>query len=233
LVDDEADFRAQSGRMLSLVLEERGECAKVAKFESAAELLAACVREPFDLYFLDIIMPGMNGIELAHRLRETQPYAPIVFFTTSRDFALEAYSVRAADYVVKPIEHGEFARAIDHAVRLLALVQPQELALRTDEGYVKVAARNIIDAESGGRYQVVRLLDGRSLVLHQSMEELWALLGDGGSFFRIGRQNIVNLAHMTDFCDRVMTMSGGKRISVPRRSLAEVRQAVLRFFNGR
>jgi len=57
----------------------------------------------FDIYCLDIMMPGFTGIDLANEIRGSDKTAPILFFTSSAEFALESYSVRAADYVLKPV----------------------------------------------------------------------------------------------------------------------------------
>lgn len=67
----------------------------------------------FDLYLLDVYMPGMTGIELAGQLRRIGIEAPVVFLTTSREHALEAFGVGAAGYLAKPFQREDFFKALD------------------------------------------------------------------------------------------------------------------------
>jgi len=231
IVDDDSDFLAQSARMLALVLEDRGMRATVERFGSA-EALSAVSDGTFDLYFLDVLMPGESGVKLARRIRRSQPEVPIVFFTTSPDFALEAYAVEASGYVVKPFSRAAFERAFDRACRLLPTAGTSSLTLKSEGGYVNVPTNEIVFVEAGGRYQVVHVLDGRTFVLNQSMQELEGKLQCDRRFLRIGRQYIVNLAHVTDFAGSALTVVGGRRIDIPRRTLAEVRAAFRAFFSA-
>ena len=68
-------------------------------FSSQEDLLAAAIRESFDLYLLDILMPGENGIQLGRRLREVDKRGAIIYLTSSPDFAVESYTTRAFYYL--------------------------------------------------------------------------------------------------------------------------------------
>jgi len=111
--------------MIGEALAQRGIEAGAEAFTDAASLLTA--RETgtaFDAYLLDILMPGMNGMELARTLRATQPKAPIAFLTTSKDYALEAFSLDASHYIEKPLAKERLETVLD---RLLALLpKPEE-----------------------------------------------------------------------------------------------------------
>ncbi|MGA2674022.1 MAG: LytTR family DNA-binding domain-containing protein [Terracidiphilus sp.] len=87
-----------------------------------AQALDALNREPADVLFLDIQMPGMNGFELLARLAEQ----PFVIFTTAYDeYALKAFEVNSIDYLVKPIETGQLARALKKLDRLRPIAKPE------------------------------------------------------------------------------------------------------------
>jgi len=228
LVDDDADFRAQTARMLLLLLDERRTQAQISSFDSAEGILADGTE--FDIYLLDVMMPGMNGIELARHIRRKQPEAPIVFFTTSTDFALESYSVDAADYVVKPFTCDVFARALARAFRRRTTVRPAGLLLKDSGELVRLPFADIVFAKADGHYQVVQLADGRSRIVSQSLQELWEKLAGDVRFVRIGRTLIVNLAHVTSVSGGTLLMADGRSFPVPRRVFAEVKDALLRFY---
>jgi len=230
ICDDDADSLAQTVRMLELALEERGMRAVVGRFGSAEALLAALDAEkPFDMFLLDVIMPGMDGISLGRKIRERQPDSPMLFFSTSRDFAVESYSVEAADYMLKPFTQEVFARAFDRALRRLP--EAPTLTLKTAEGFVRVPLKDFSYVESSGRYQVMHAVDGRTFVQNVTMQELWEKLGRDSHFVRVGRQYIVNLAHVTEFGNGKLVIAGeDAHIVVPRRAVPEVRRAFLRFY---
>lgn len=85
--------------------EENNINAQVNAFASGSELLEY-ENEGYhsDIYILDIIMPNMNGIELGKAIRRKNSGAFIIFLTTSKEYALESYSVKAFSYLIKPAE---------------------------------------------------------------------------------------------------------------------------------
>jgi len=236
LVDDDENFRSQTAQTLKLLLDERGMVADVSSFTSAEELLAASSggsEKPetvFDLYLLDLILPKMDGMALARRIREKQPEAPIVFFTTSPEFALESYSVGAADYVVKPFERELFNRALDRAFRQLAEVRPADWVVRTSEGAVRLRLADVVFAEAAGHYQVVHFAGGGTQVLSLSLQGLWEKLAGDVRFVRVGRQCVVNLAYVVALGEGELKLADGQTRPVPRRQMAEVRAAFMRYF---
>ena len=73
-------------------------------FQSAVELVETARQEKFTLYLLDVMMPGMDGLDAAREIRRFDDVAEIVFLSTSPGFAYESYGVRALNYLLKPIE---------------------------------------------------------------------------------------------------------------------------------
>lgn len=235
LVDDDAKFLAQTARLLEITLEQRGVRAEVSQFASAENLLARMSDDTlFDMYLIDVLMPGMDGIELGRRIRRGQPDAPLLFFTTSRDFAVEAIGIEAVSYVVKPFSHDAFAEALDRAFRRMATAKPSILKLKAQSGYANVPLRDFISAETNGHYMSVCLSGGISLTSRLSLQEMWERLqGDGDArFVRVGRQLIVNLAQVKNYSDGTLTLSNGQKFIVPRRSLPEVRSAFAHFYGA-
>lgn len=229
LVDDDADFLAQSARTLALLLEERGMRSEVKRFASADGLQAA-MADPFDMYFLDVFMDGTGGIELARQIRRKQPDAPIIFFTTSKEHSLEAYSVHAVDYVVKPFTKETFAAALDHALRQLTLVRPLELVLKGGQGIVRLPVSDIVLVEADGHYQSIHTVGGRSRKFCMPLQDVWEQLEGDVRFVRVGRQSIVNLSHVSAIGSRSLEMSNGTSVPVPRRIFQDVKTAFMRFF---
>lgn len=232
LCDDDLDFLAQTERTLRQQLDERSIAGEIFSFLSAEALMMARGEGMvFDIYLLDIMLPGVDGIALGHRIREQQPKAPIVYFTTSREFALESYGVEAADYVVKPFTSEEFARALDRAFNRLPPAGPTDLVFSCTDGVCRISFKEILAIETAGHYQVVETTDGMSHVVRLGMQELWDKLKHDNRFARVGRQLIINLAQVTSFNQGTLVTSVGRSFPVPRRNLGDVRNAFMRFYS--
>jgi len=111
VVDDEP----LAVKRLARMLEETGRVTVAGTSTDPVDALAALSEHPPDVLFLDIQMPGMNGLEMA-RLLDPQPL--VVFTTAYNQYALEAFQVNSIDYLLKPVEESHLARALDKIERL-------------------------------------------------------------------------------------------------------------------
>jgi two-component system, LytTR family, response regulator len=114
VVDDEP----LAVKRLSRMLEESGRVTLAGTSTDPVDALAALSEKPADVLFLDIQMPGMDGFEMV-RLLDPQPL--VVFTTAYNQYALEAFQVNSIDYLLKPVEERDLARALDKIERLRAL----------------------------------------------------------------------------------------------------------------
>jgi two-component system, LytTR family, response regulator len=128
VVDDEALGRSN----LRHALAEHAGWQLVAECDGVPAALAALTgaarEQAIDLLFLDIQMPGENGIALARRLSEWAEPPVIVFVTAYERYAVEAFAVHALDYLLKPFDDARFAHALDRAQALMRLRQPGSYA---------------------------------------------------------------------------------------------------------
>jgi len=230
LCDDDAYFRARLLHCLEQALDARGLAAEVKTCVDAESLIPLLeAGETFDVYLLDVIMPGQTGIDLARHVRRRQPEAPILFFTTSEDYALEAFSVGATHYVVKPFEPAQFEAALDRALAHLPSKPPLPVVLKTARGLESFEVMDVVSAETSGHLQNIALRDGRRLVVRMSGHELWRKLEPSGCFVRAGVALIVNLAAICAMGSDRMELTNGQTFRVPRRVLPDVRTAFLRY----
>jgi len=231
ICDDDRDFCMQTVRMVREALDRRRIKAEVESFERPAALLAARTPDrPIDAYFLDILMSGMDGLTLARKLRETQPRAPIAFLTTSEDHALEAFSLDAAHYVLKPLETVRLDATIDRLLALLPKAGEEMLVVRDSEGALTSVARaQIVRTEADGHYQNLLLTDGRRVRCRLSGVELWEKLSPTGAFVLASKGVLLGIRHVRSLAAGGAVLSTGETVPVSRRAQAEVRQAFLRY----
>ena len=114
-VCDDSEIQADLVQsVLSDYLSGRSEQTSVSVFCSSVGLLdEVCAHGGYDFYILDIMMPGMNGLELAAALRERGDPGRIIFLTASLEYAVQSYDVRASFYMLKPIDVRKFCHVLD------------------------------------------------------------------------------------------------------------------------
>ncbi|OFV88502.1 MAG: hypothetical protein A3J75_08470 [Acidobacteria bacterium RBG_16_68_9] len=148
IVDDELSVRES----LRLILKERTEPVLATSGESALERLA---REPFDVILLDILMPGMDGLETLERIKQTTPLPQVIMLTATKTLktAVRAMKLGAFDYVTKPFDVEEILLLVERAAEVSALRREME-ALRSEVGR-RYSFENIV-ARSASMQEVLR-----------------------------------------------------------------------------
>lgn len=185
--------------------------------------------DEYDCLFLDIYMDELNGVEIARQLRKAGAKCRVVFFSSSRDHALEAFGVNAVQYLVKPVEYAELANA-------LALVLEHRKELKTaihiavGNERVKIELNELVYAEAQQHYQCLHLKNGSVERTRMSSTELYELLADHPEFVRLGASFILNLKYVTRVSASDAWLHDGRRVPVPRRCGAEVKQKYTEFF---
>ncbi len=101
------------------IMKEDARVSVIGTFTRVSDALEFVRRNPVDIAFLDIEMPGMSGLELAERLAEENPYIEIVFITAYDKYALKAFQTHAIGYLLKPLDIDEVREQIDNFARKL------------------------------------------------------------------------------------------------------------------
>lgn len=195
IVDDEPIARKGIERLINntAVLELLG-C-----FESAETAANFMMDNAVDLCFLDIQMPGLNGIEFAKHM----PKTTLVIFTTAfGEYALDSYEVDAVDYLVKPIKPQRFERAVDKAVSYHSMLLSEEknsniekgendfVFIKSDRRSFKVNFKDILFVEGLKDYVIIQT-ESQRLITHMNLKKIHELLPES-NFLRVNRSYIVS-----------------------------------------
>ena len=230
IVDDEELGR----RMLRSLLSADDEVQVVGEAASASEARRQIVEQQPDLIFMDIEMPGGSGIDLLQELGEPHPY--VIFVTAHTQFALPAFEVQAADYLVKPVQPKRFLGSVMRAKeriaerRVAGLARQivgavgangsayaeagvparkyaEQMTIRVRRRMFSLEVNDISWIQGASQYSRVHTKDGEYL-LSRTLHSLEGDL-DPRKFFRIHRSAIVNAAHV-----REVRSSGDGRYSI-------------------
>lgn len=136
---------------------EKGETLRVSVFNSSIDFLEEYQAE-YDVIFLDIEMPGSDGLEVAREIRRKDEMVALIFVTNMAQYAIRGYEVNAVDFMVKPVGYFNFAQKMEKAIRLAQSRTRQDLMLRGDESIVRVP---ISDIEKEKNYLVYHTRRGR------------------------------------------------------------------------
>lgn len=225
--DDVSALRELQG-FLERYRRERGREMSGAAFCSPLELLAEVERgKRFDILFLDILMPGQNGIETAEELRRYDGDTKIIFLTSSKEFAVQSYGVEACFYQLKPMGWQDFCRVMDHALERCRQEGESSLLLRCSGAITRLELGRLEFCEVIHRTLLFHLSTGRVLEATGSLDELERQLASDGRFFRVHRSYIVNLDYVQSISHRAVTMTCLTEIPIPRGKYGGIRDAFM------
>jgi DNA-binding LytR/AlgR family response regulator len=233
VVDDERPTLDE----LAWLLSRDDRIASVRTCDSATDGLRVLRETDVDCVFLDIEMPGLTGLELAEVLNRFKEPPPIVFVTAHEAHAVEAFDLRAVDYVLKPVRAERLAeavrRVVEGAVGDRAPTVAADLQIPVERGGVTrfVPRSTVTHVEAQGDYARLHTSSGSHLVRVplSTLEEEWA---DAG-FVRIHRSVLVATIHVAQVrmeagrCTVVVGSDPGTELVVSRRNTRELRERLL------
>lgn len=177
----------------------------------------------FDLIFLDIFMDGILGMEAARGVRQYAPKVPIVFLTTTPDYALESYDVQAFGYLVKPLDGEKAAALLERFLREEYDGRQKTLLLREGGKGRRIAYREIESIESRRNVLLVRLESGEEHRVYARLDDVEREL-EGHGFLRCHKSYIVNMDQVRTV-DNDFIMASGRRVPIRQRGSKAIRDA--------
>ena len=223
ICDDEQqflnDFRCITDRLY------RSMDILVDGFSSGRALLKQFRLRAYDLVFLDIEMPEMDGITLAEELRALSEKVSIVFLTGHIEYAIRGYEVNALRYLTKPANEQQVSTVIDRVLQKLE--NEKQLWIKTDEGDMRLGLSDILFIESQNQNVVINTA-ADSYSVRGNMSEYEERLTPEG-FFRIHRGYLAALSKVQRISGREVVMEDGTVLPVSRSKEAPLREALFSF----
>lgn len=164
-------------------------------FGTGEEFLAAARERRFDLVFMDIYLQKENGIEVIRALRKLAPETDVVFTTVSDAHAVDAFSVRAIHYLVKPFTEADVAEALERSARSKAAEPPGSvLSVRIGNDIYTLEQREIVRVEASDHKTNIFMKNGSVYSIWMQFNRVAPQLDD--SFLPIKRGVAVNMRHI-------------------------------------
>jgi len=206
---------------------------KLYCFNSGAELLKSIDDgNIFNLFLLDILMPGLDGIELAKEIRKYDENAAIIFLTASKEHALEAYGVSAIQYILKPVKENVFFPVLNKVVPMINQKKESYFLLYTPQSNVKIPFSTIVCVKLNRRKLRVHLengviLDGK--YVRTSFEETVAPLLRDSRFISVHESFVINMEKVEELQKNALIMEKNIMVPVSRSKYAEVKKTYLEY----
>ncbi|WP_372994706.1 LytR/AlgR family response regulator transcription factor [Lutispora sp.] len=229
--DDNIDELSNIVQLINQYRAERHFSCEYAVFSNGFELVSALEkRKRFDIYCLDIIMPGFTGIDVAKEIRSYDKTAPIIFFTTSPEFALESYSVKAINYVLKPISKEKFFFTFDDILERIRLEKNEDaIVVKSNEGIQKILTSNLVFVEVIGRSVFYHLQSGRVIECIESFSSVCDNLLKYRQFIKTHRSFIVNMQYVDTIENRQLTLQTLTSIPIAQGKAKEIKEQYLAY----
>lgn len=230
VVDDERPALDE----LAFLLGRDDRVGSVTTCDSATEALRVLGEGGIDAVFLDVAMPGLTGLEVASVLSRFRERPKVVFVTAHMEHAVEAFDLRAVDYLLKPVREERLREAVRRIVDT-APPAPDEDTVPVELGGVTrfVNRSDVSFVEAHGDYARLHTSTGNHLVRMPltTLEERWREAG----FLRIHRSLLVSLAHVQEIRSdggRCSVLVDGQELQVSRRHTPALRELVRRHRQG-
>ena len=224
--DDEELFRIEFKNVLDKALVNVD--YDIDTFSGGSSLYEAFLKSPFDLVFLDIEMPGIDGITLAKRLRAISENVHIVFLTSHIEYALEGYEVNALRYLVKPVDMNKLGEVLKYVQDKKN--NSRQIMIREDGEDIVIDISDIIYMESMDKN--VRIVTSkREYVTRYNISDYEEELKNSG-FLRIHRGYLISLSKVKKIVKNDVVMDGDISLPVSRSNLKTLKDALYAYVEG-
>lgn len=183
----------------------------------------------YDILLLDIQMSGINGIELAHRIRKNDKLLNIIFITAISDYIGQGYDLDAINYLIKPIKEEKLYECLNKALDKIT-IEEKSVLIESDGEIIRLKQDDIIYIEAFSHYVDIVTTEYKYTIrkniglIEKELEE--------NPFVRCHRSYIVGLKHIKKIGKDNLELDNGHMVPVSRRQLANTSKAFIRYYKG-
>lgn len=201
-----------------------------AMFHSPLEVLEEIEKGMrWDILFLDVLMPGQNGINVAREIRQYDTDIKIIFLTSSAEFAVESYTVGAYFYQMKPVREAQFFELMDSVVAACNRARQGSLLLFSKSGIRRIELEKLVYCEVMGRTLIFHMENGEIFEGGGGMDGLCKKLLPYGNFLRPHRSYLVNMEYVKSISYKTIVMSGDVNVPIPHGKYTEIKESYLAY----
>lgn len=200
-------------------------------FQNGFSLLDAIDQgKRFDITILDILMSGENGIEIARNIRASGTDTEIIFLTSSPEYAVDSYEVKAQNYLLKPVTEEKFFASIDS---ILAELDEKDTAsfiiYTTEKQYSRIRVSSLVYGEVTHRTITLHLADQTMISAIMPFTEFLDILKAYPDFIYPHRSYAVNMHYIQYVTKSDIILTDGQKIPLSRNNYTKISEQFLNF----
>lgn len=228
IVDDDKLYQSQVKDYIEAYSKESGEEFSVDVYNSGMDFITD-YKPVYDIAFLDIEMPLMDGMSTARKLRQVDNEICIVFITKMAKYAIEGYEVNAIDFVVKPIKYFNFIDKLKKAINHVGARHDKDVVIKSDGSYFRIPLSQIYYIEKDKNYIIYNTAQGE-LRERRNMEDVANQLSSSG-FSMCNSGCIVNLRFIQQVTQTDVTVNN-VQLPLSRRRIKDFKTDMLKFLRS-
>lgn len=229
ICDDEVVFTKQLKEMIADILEKIGINYQITIFNRPTDLFSNMEKQQsnFHILFLDIMIGSVNGIEVAHQLREAGNDIGIVFVTCSKEYALEAYSVNPIHYLLKPVDKTKLETVLkkDYTQHF----RKRNIIVSVNGGSSAIFISEILYVEVLNRHLFIHL-ENRVIETKGTLNNFFAQL-NSTEFIRCHNSFLVNMKKICDVKRYEFTLHNGTKVPISKNSYQSAQEVFIDFMD--
>lgn len=230
ICDDNIDELSNMTQLINQYISEKHIYMEYIAFTNGFELISALEKgRRFDLYCLDIIMPSFTGIDCAKEIRRFDKDTPLIFFTSSSEFALESFSVKAINYVLKPVSKEKLFFTLDDVLEHMRIEEDAAIIVKSSEGVQRILVNNLVFAEVIGRTVFYHLVSGKVIECIEAFSSTCDSLLKYRCFIRTHRSYILNMQYIDTISNSHVTLQTLTSIPIAQGKARIIKQQYLAF----
>ncbi|MDO4555604.1 MAG: LytTR family DNA-binding domain-containing protein [Lachnospiraceae bacterium] len=230
ICDDNKKVCESLQTMLEQYIEQHKLMIQYDCFYSGQDLLDG--KLDYDVYFMDVEMPGMNGMETARKIRSKNRETVIVFISAYDQYVFEGYEVKAFRYLIKPVDEAAFFHLMDEVLLEIKFGDKKILEFQNKKETVYIRQDEIEYIEVYGRKSIIYYNNKKKLEIYSSLTELERILKDQ-SFFRIHNSYIANVEMMEKIDGKSITMKSGMVLPISKYKAKAFREFYVSYWGRR
>jgi len=183
----------------------------VTRYNEAISFLSE-FRKVYDIIFMDIEMPNLNGIDAAKKIRMVDKQVVLIFVTNMAQYAVKGYEVDALDFIVKPAYYSTIVQKLDKSLKIIRANQDDEMIITRANGFVRLLVSNILYLEVRG-HKIQYHANDETIVATGSLTELETRLKPK-NFMRCNNCYLINPKHIKSISGMMITMKNDDELLI-------------------
>lgn len=230
IVDDDKDFSGKAEEIVQKFFEEIKEIVMVRRYVEASVLLDELKsNKSFDIYFLDVEMPEINGLDLAQKIKSVETNAAIVFLSAYEKYAIPSYKIRAYYYILKEEYRSEVPVILKRIWQERLDAEKDYYVIQNALYGKRIRLDDIVYLLREKKYVVFRCTGGKEYRERGTLGEIYCKLPHD-RFVYIDRGYIINLKHVIDWDGVTIRLDSGIELTASRRMNSTFKDALAHFW---